>query len=83
MLLASSQGLQSVLSGADFDGDQVVVIPNSGKIKVKSTDALEDLKGFDPKTQYSTEGKTEIKLMTKSETQKQMGMVSNLITDMT
>lgn len=71
------------LSGADFDGDQVVVIPNSGKIKVKSTDALADLKDFDPKTQYSTEGKTGIKLMTKSETQKQMGVVSNLITDMT
>lgn len=71
------------LSGADFDGDQVVVIPVSDKVKIKSTPALKDLEGFDPKTQYSTEGKTGVKLMTKSETQKQMGVVSNLITDMT
>lgn len=71
------------LSGADFDGDQVVVIPTGGKVKIKSTSALKDLEGFDPKTTYSTEGKTGIKLMSKSETQKQMGVVSNLITDMT
>lgn len=71
------------LSGADFDGDQVVVIPTGGKVKIKSTSALKDLEGFDPKTAYSTEGKTGVKLMTKAETQKQMGMVSNLITDMT
>lgn len=71
------------LSGADFDGDQVVVIPTGGKVKIKSTHALKDLEGFDPKTEYSTEGKTGVKLMSKSETQKQMGMVSNLITDMT
>lgn len=71
------------LSGADFDGDQVVVIPTGRKVKIASTDPLEALKGFDPKVAYSTEGKTGVKLMSKSETQKQMGMVSNLITDMT
>lgn len=71
------------LSGADFDGDQVVVIPTNDRVRIKSTPALEDLKGFDPKTEYSTEGMSGVKLMTKSETQKQMGMVSNLITDMT
>lgn len=71
------------LSGADFDGDQVVVIPTGGRVKIKSTPPLKDLEEFDPKIQYSTEGKTGIKLMTKSETQKQMGIVSNLITDMT
>lgn len=71
------------LSGADFDGDQVVAIPTNNRVKIKSSEALSDLKGFDPKTEYSTEGKTGVKLMTKSETQKQMGMVSNLITDMT
>ena len=71
------------LSGADFDGDQVVVIPTGGRVKIKSTPPLKDLEGFDPKIQYSTEGKTGVKLMTKSETQKQMGIVSNLITDMT
>ena len=71
------------LSGADFDGDQVVVIPTGNRVKIKSTPALKDLENFDAKIQYSTEGKTGVKLMTKSETQKQMGMISNLITDMT
>lgn len=71
------------LSGADFDGDTVVVIPINNRVRVKSTDALEGLKGFDAKTQYSTEGKTGVKLMTKAQTQKEMGIISNLITDMT
>lgn len=71
------------LSGADFDGDQVVVIPTNNKVRIKSTKALRDLEGFDPKTQYSTEGKTGVRLMTKGNVQKQMGMISNLITDMT
>ena len=71
------------LSGADFDGDQVIAIPTNDRVKIKSTHALKELEGFDPKVQYSTEGKTGVKLMTKSETQKQMGVVSNLITDMT
>lgn len=71
------------LSGADFDGDQVVVIPTNDRVRIKSTRALPDLVGFDPKTQYSTEGKTGVKLMSESQKQKQMGMVSNLITDMT
>lgn len=44
---------------------------------------MEGLKGFDAKTQYSTEGKTGVKLMTKAQTQKEMGIISNLITDMT
>lgn len=71
------------LSGADFDGDQVLVIPTNDRVRIKSTAKLKDLEGFDPKTEYSTEGMTGVKLMTKSETQKQMGIVSNLITDMT
>lgn len=71
------------LSGADFDGDQVVVIPTNNKVRIKSTKALDALKNFDPKTEYSTEGKTGVRLMTKEEKQKQMGMVSNLINDMT
>ena len=71
------------LSGADFDGDQVVVIPTNSKVRIKSTKALRDLEGFDAKTEYSTEGKNGVKLMTKDQVQKQMGMVSNLITDMT
>lgn len=71
------------LSGADFDGDTVVVIPNSGKVKIKTERPYKELEDFDPKTAYSTEGKTGVRLMKKSEKQKEMGMVSNLITDMT
>ena len=71
------------LSGADFDGDQVVVIPTGGRVKIKSTPALEGLKGFDPKTEYSTEGKTGVRLLSKAATQNEMGKISNLITDMT
>lgn len=72
------------LSGADFDGDQVVVIPTGGRVKIQSTPALKDLKDFDPKTDYSTEGKTGIRLLAKgAATQRQMGEISNLITDMT
>ena len=69
------------LSGADFDGDQVVVIPTNNRVKIKSTPALRGLENFDAKTQYAY--KEGMKVMTKEETQKQMGMVSNLITDMT
>lgn len=72
------------LSGADFDGDQVVVIPTGGRVKIQSTHALKDLKDFDPKTDYSTEGKTGVRLLAKgAATQRQMGEISNLITDMT
>lgn len=69
------------LSGADFDGDQVVVIPTNDKVRIKSTPHLEELKGFEPKTQYAY--RDGIRTMKKSEVQKQMGMISNLITDMT
>ena len=84
------------LSGADFDGDQVVVIPTNDRVKIKSTKALDGLVGFDPKTSYSTDekvinGKTvrvnaagkPVQIMSKEYKQKQMGQVSNLITDMT
>lgn len=69
------------LSGADFDGDQVICIPTNDKVKIQSTPALKGLKDFNPKEQYAYhEG---MKVMTKANTQKQMGVVSNLITDMT
>ena len=71
------------LSGADFDGDQVVVIPTGGRVNIKSTPALTGLKGFDAKVEYSTEGKTGIRLLSKEATQIEMGKISNLITDMT
>jgi hypothetical protein len=69
------------LSGADFDGDQVVVIPLSEQVKIKSTPALKGLEGFNPKDAYPEQ--PGMKIMTKSGTQKQMGTISNLITDMT
>lgn len=72
------------LSGADFDGDTVMVIPcNSSKSKVKitSTPPLKGLEGFDPKLEYGSKPEGSFKLM--RNTQKEMGVVSNLITDMT
>lgn len=73
------------LSGADFDGDTVTAIPITSKVSIKSTPALKDLQGFDPKTEYAVPpgNPNHVKLMTKSDTQKEMGVISNLITDMT
>lgn len=79
------------LSGADFDGDSVTVIPLSDKVKVKTspslrykdplTNTFKDLKDFDPKEAYpKREG---MKVLTKENTQREMGIVSNLIMDMT
>lgn len=73
------------LSGADFDGDTVMAIPMSDKVRINSTDPLPGLKGFDPKTSYAVpEGNpNNVRLMKKDEKQKEMGIISNLITDMT
>lgn len=87
------------LSGADFDGDTVMVIPctsSGSKVKITSTRALEGLKGFDNKMEYGSTVQLdadgvehyyhnghEFKRMTKSQTQMEMGKISNLITDMT
>ena len=85
------------LSGADYDGDFVIVIPThdpKGKVKITSTPELPGLKGFDTKSykydeirtdkngkeHYYRNGK-EFKIMKNTNTQ--MGIVSNLITDMT
>ena len=67
------------LSGADFDGDTVLVIPNNqGRIKNKPP--LEGLKGFDPQRAYPQyEG---MRVMSPRTKQIAMGDVSNLITDM-
>lgn len=87
------------LSGADFDGDTVLVIPNpQGRIRTKPP--LPELKNFEPqkafppydgmktidggtwnastrKVEYGSKGKNP------GAKQTQMGIVSNLITDMT
>ncbi len=67
------------LSGADFDGDTVMMIPTGGKVKITSTPALKGLEGFDPKVEYPY--RKGMKLM--RITQTEMGKVSNLISDMT
>jgi hypothetical protein len=68
------------LSGADFDGDSVLVVPNNSG-RVKSRPPLSELKDFDPKAAYpSSPGMT---VMSKANTQKEMGKITNLITDMT
>ena len=78
------------LSGADFDGDTVMVIPTNDKVKITSTKQLADLEGFDPKVDYKTTEKNgkyynkygqEVQIM--RNTQNEMGRISNLITDMT
>lgn len=70
------------LSGADFDGDTVMVIPTGGKIKITSTHPLKGLEGFDPKEKYGPDSTTQPYKRMKN-TQTEMGKVSNLITDMT
>ena len=92
------------LSGADFDGDTVLVVPCNSEhsnIKINSTPPLRGLEGFDSKSYKYDEIKTdskgiehyyrngqEFKPMKNPKTggdstQMQMGIVSNLITDMT
>lgn len=72
------------LSGADFDGDTVMVIPTGGKIKITSTHPLKGLEGFDPKEKYGPDSTTQsYKRMEKTQTETEMGRISNLITDMT
>ena len=101
--IAINKNVADRLSGADFDGDTVIVIPmgKSPATRIKADKQLEGLVGFDPKTAYATtkratgkkdengndiyeyvnaQGKP-IKVMT--DTNNQMGRISNLITDMT
>lgn len=87
------------LSGADFDGDTVIVIPNKNR-DIQISDSLKSLKDFEPKLSYRPyDGMTTIdggiynektkkvdyggKHPAKVNMQKKMGDVSNLITDMT
>lgn len=68
------------LSGADFDGDTVLVIPNSDR-KIITSESIRSLKNFNPKEQYKGyDGMPKMKNHTK---QTEMGKISNLITDMT
>jgi predicted transcriptional regulator len=70
------------LSGADFDGDTVLVIHND-EGRVKTAKPLKDLEGFSPKDMYTIpKDDTTTVRMTKKNTQTEMGRISNLITDM-
>lgn len=69
------------LSGADFDGDTVLVIPNTGG-KIKKAPALRGLKDFDPHT-YKIPNDSPIPRLTEARKGYEMGKISNLITDMT
>lgn len=85
------------LSGADFDGDTVMCIPthdSKGKVKITNKSPLKDLEGFDPKVAYGGTKKVDkdgnthyyrngVEYPIMKNTQKQMGVISNLITDMT
>ena len=74
------------LSGADFDGDTVMCIPThdkGGKVKIQSTPTLKGLEGFDPKTAYGPDTYKGRTIKTMKNTGTQMGIISNLITDMT
>ena len=87
-----SPATAGILSGADFDGDTVMVLPTGGnsRTRVKNSEPLKGLKGFEPKVAYagvedpnSPNGYAH-KIMKKgAQTQKEMGMVSNLMMDMT
>lgn len=72
-----------VLSGADFDGDTALVIPLSDRVRIYSRandPAFKALRGFDPHEEYKE--RPGMKYMTKRQTQLEMGIISNLITDM-
>lgn len=86
------------LSGADFDGDTVTVIPN-GSGKVKGFNSMtasqkrvyeQGLNGFDPKIQYGgfvqtgvdKKGRPVGNFPLMRNTGMEMGMITNLITDM-
>ena len=68
-----------VLSGADFDGDTALVIPNNSR-QVKTMKPLKDLDGFDPKALYKLPD--DAPKMSSKTKGTEMGKVSNLITDM-
>lgn len=69
------------LSGADFDGDTVLTIPVNNNVKIQTMEPLKGLVGFDNKKEYPA--RPGCKLMKKESVGKEMGVISNLITDMT
>lgn len=76
------------LSGADFDGDTVMVIPTAGQ-KLKTSDPLPGLRNFStdqyrfPDDNHPEVGKSRADGGDGFNKGKEMGIISNLITDMT
>lgn len=72
----------SRMSGADFDGDTVLVIPNNdGRIATKPL--MKTMQNFDPAMYKNPPDAPKTGPKTGFDKQFQMGSVSNLITDMT
>ena len=73
------------LSGADFDGDTVLVIPNAKQQHILSTPPLKGLEGFDPEEKYSYGDidNSKKKIMSEKQKQIQMGITTNLLMDAT
>jgi transcriptional regulator with XRE-family HTH domain len=67
------------LSGADFDGDTVVCIPNK-KGYIKNAPEFKGLEGYEPKELWP--GYPGMKPISHQLAQTKMGIVTNLITDM-
>ena len=68
------------LSGADFDGDTVMVIPcnsSNSKVKIKASHPLKDLENFDAKLIYG--GKKEGTFKPMKNTQNEMGRLSLML----
>lgn len=72
------------LSGADYDGDSVLVIPVNDRVKVKTAKVFKELKDFDTKEWYHRQpgDKAETGVTDSFNKQIEMGKISNLITDM-
>ena len=78
------------LSGADYDGDTVLVIPTKGQ-KLKTAPPMEGLIDYNPSDYYTRDPDDPIRTGKSKDGKKgdgfnkgvQMGMASNLITDMT
>lgn len=67
------------LSGADFDGDTVTVIPVNNRVEIKTEPYLKELEGFNAREAYpKRKGMAVMK-----NTDVEMGKITNLIQDMT
>lgn len=70
------------MSGADFDGDTIILIPNNDK-RITVRPSLEGLRNFDTDQYQLKEDDPPVDIHHGFHKQREMGSVSNLITDMT